>query len=195
MDAADARDHLRMVDGIIRTTDRTVYMPPAVLLTVGVIATTVLALMQARLRGATLPADPYLQIPAALVMFTTIGVVAWRGRNAPRTVLLDNYVGGAFLVAFVVAMTLNVTAQHRIIPAEGMGLVWAAVFGGALLFSGLLGSVPMLGGGVAMLVVTGIAAYNREWLVGILAVGWFAGFVVPGMILAVGATRGRTAAI
>lgn len=195
MDAADARDHLRMVDGIVRTTDRTVRMPPAILLSIGFISATVLALMQARQRGIDLPDDPYLQMPAALLMFTVIGAVAWRGRQAPRALLVDSYVGGAFMVAFVVAMTLNVTAQHRVIPADGIGLIWAAVFGGALVFSGLLGSLPMLAGGAAMLIATGVAGYNREWLIGILAVGWFLGFAVPGLVLALGAARGRTAAL
>jgi hypothetical protein len=195
MDAAGARDHLQMVDGIMRTTDRTVHMPPAILLSIGFITTTVLALMQARLSGIDLPADPYLQMPAALVMFGIIGLVAWRGRHAPRALLVDSYVGGAFLVAFIVAMTLNVTAQHRVIPADGVGLIWAAVFAGALLFSGLLGSRPMLAGGAAMLIATGVAAYNPDRLVGILALGWFLGFVVPGLVLALRAPDGRTAAV
>lgn len=195
MDATGARDHLQMVEGIIRQTDRTVHFPPVILLAVGLFSSTVLTLMQLRLRGVSLPADPYLQMPAALIMFAVIGLVVWRGRTAPRALLVDSYVGGAFLVAFIVGMTLNVTAQHRVIPADGIGLVWAAVFAGVLIFSGLIGSLPLLLGGTAMLVAIGVAAYNRDWLAGILALAWFVGFVVPGIVLALRPPHGRAAAL
>ena len=171
-------------------------MPPSILIAVGLICSSVLGLMQARISGVTLPEDPYLQMPAAALMAVLhrrdyLARPARRARAPGRQLRRRR-----FLVAFLVAMTLNVTAQHRVIPAEGdRPDLGGVIFAGALLFSGLIGSLPMLAGGVAMLVATGIAGYNRDWLVGILAVGWFLGFVVPGLFLARCVSHGRIAAL
>jgi hypothetical protein len=120
---------------------------------------------------------------------------AWRGRNARRETLIDGYAGTAFLAAFLLAFTLTATAQHRFISAEGIGLVWAGSFAMALLVIGSMGSGVLLAGGVAMLAAVGAASLVPGWLPGILSLAWLAGFVVPGVVLALEASRGRTAAV
>jgi hypothetical protein len=195
MDVSEAREHLRMVDGIVRTTDRTVRMPPLILIGVGAVCTAMTALIQARQQGWDIPPDQYIQPPSWLLMVIIIGVTAWRGRGAGRETLLDGYAGAAFFAAFALALTLTITAQHRVIPAAGIGLVWAGSFSMALLVIGAMGSRVLLAGGVAMLAAVGGAGLASEWLHGMLAVAWFVGFVIPGIALALGAGRGRAAAV
>ena len=195
MDASDARDHLRMVDGIIRHTDRGLRVPPVILIAVGLVCSTVTALIQARQMGIAIPDDQYVQPPMMLLLVAVIGVTAWRGRHAGRETLLDGYAGTAFAAAAAVALTLNLTAQHRVISAAGMGLVWAATFSMALLIAGGMGNRILLAGGIALLAATGAASLVPDWLPGILAVGWFLGFFIPGIVLALGAPDGRTAAV
>ena len=195
MDASDARDHLRMVDGIIRHTDRGLRVPPVILIAVGLVCSTVTALIQARQMGIAIPDDQYVQPPMMLLLVAVIGVTAWRGRHAGRETLLDGYAGTAFAAAAAVALTLNLTAQHRVISAAGMGLVWAATFSMALLIAGGMGNRILLAGGIALLAATGAASLVPDWLPGILAVGWFLGFFIPGIVLAMGAPDGRTAAV
>lgn len=196
MEASEARDHLRMLDGIVRTTDRTLHVPPSILMTIGIVTTVVTGLIQLREMGIPIPPDQYVQPPAMLAMLATIGVVAWRGRRAGRATLVDGYAGAAFLAAFVVAMALNVTAQDRVISPAGMALVWAGTFSMALLINGAIGrSSPLLGGGLAMLLATAAASLVPGWLPGLLSLGWFAGFFVPGLVLALRAPDGRAAAL
>jgi hypothetical protein len=195
MDASDARDHLHMLDGIVRRTDRALRVPPVILMSVGLVCCTVTALIQARQMGVPVPPDQYLQPPLMLILIAVIGLTVWRGRHAGRETLIDAYAGAAFFAAFAVALTLNLTAQHRVISAAGMGLVWAASFSMALLIAGAMGSRILFAGGVALLAATGAASLVPTWLPGILAIGWFCGFFIPGIVLALGAPDGRTAAV
>ena len=161
----------------------------------GLVCSTVTALIQARQMGIAIPDDRYVQPPMMLLLVAVIGVTAWRGRHAGRETLLDGYAGTAFAAAAAVALTLNLTAQHRVISAAGMGLVWAATFSMALLIAGGMGNRILLAGGIALLAATGAASLVPDWLPGILAVGWFLGFFIPGIVLALGAPDGRTAAV
>jgi hypothetical protein len=195
MDATNARDHLRMVDGIVRATDRSVRMPPAILIGAGGVCTAVTALMQARQMGWDIPPDHYIQPPAWLVLILIIAITAWRGRKAGRETLLDNYAGTVFLAAFAIALTLNATAQDRVIPPAGIGLVWAGAFCMGLLIVGAMGNRVLLIGGLAMLVAVGTAGLMGDWLIGTLSIAWFVGFVIPGIVLALGIRHGRTAAL
>ena len=194
MNVSEAREHLHMVDGIVRSTDRTVRMSPLILIGLGAVCVAITALMQARQLGWGIPPDQYIQPPAWIVMILIIGIVVWRGRGAGRETLLDGYAAAAFFAAFALAFTLTVTAQHRAISADGIGLVWAGSFSMALLVIGAMGSRVLLAGGVAMLVAVGSASLVPGWLPGMLAVAWLVGFVIPGIVLALGAGRGRAAA-
>jgi hypothetical protein len=195
MDVSEAREHLRMVDGIVRSTDRTVHISPLILIGLGAVCAVITGAMQARQLGWAIPPDQYIQPPAWLVMIIIIGVVVWRGRGAGRETLLDGYAGAAFFAAFALALTLTATAQHRFISADGIGLVWAGSFSMALLVIGAMGSRVLLAGGLAMLVAVGSASLVPGWLPGMLAVAWLVGFVIPGIVLALGAGRGRAAAV
>jgi hypothetical protein len=195
MDATDARDHVRMLDGIVRATDRTVHISPAVLIAIGAVCATITGLIQARQMGWNIPPDYYIQPPAFLVMLVTIVVASWRHRVPGRDTLVDGYAGVAFFAAAALGLTLNVTAQGRVIPPAGIGLVWAGSFSMALLIIGAMGRGVLLVGAVAMLVAVGTAALVPSWLPGILAIAWLVGFTIPGVALALGASRGRTAAL
>jgi hypothetical protein len=195
MDATDARDHVRMLDGIVRATDRTVHVSPAVLIGIGAVCATITGLIQARQMGWNIPPDHYIQPPAFLVMLVIIAVAAWRHRDRGRDTLVDGYAGIAFFAAAAVGLTLNVTAQDRVIPPAGIGLVWAGSFSMALLIIGAMGSRVLFVGAVAMLAAVGVAALVPGWLPGILAIAWIVGFAIPGLVLALGAPHGRTAAL
>ena len=194
MDASDAREHLRHVDRIIAATDRTLRVPPAILIGIGVICSVLTGIQQARLLGLAVPPDRYLHLPMIAVIIG-IGAISRLRSRQERETLVAGYAGTAFLMAFVVAMTLNVTAQHRTIPAEGMGVVWSASFAMSLLIAGAMGSRLLLAGGAAMLMATAAASLVPGWLPGVLAIGWLLGFFVPGLVLALEAPHGRTAAL
>jgi hypothetical protein len=195
MDATDARDHVRMLDGIVRATDRTVYISPAILIGIGAVCAAITGLIQARQLGWNIPPDYYIQPPAFLVMLVTIVVASWRHRDRRRSTLVDGYAGIALLGAAALGLTLNVTAQDRVIPPAGIGLVWAGSFAMALLIIGAMGNRVLLAGGVAMLAAVGAAGLVPGWLPGMLAIAWLAGFALPGIVLALGAPRGRAAAL
>ena len=69
------------------------------------------------------------------------------------------------------------------IPVGAMSLVWATGFSIALLIVGLQSSRLLLAGGIAMLAACVIAPFVQTWFDGMLTAGWFAGFVVPGIVL------------
>jgi hypothetical protein len=195
MNASEAHDHLRIVDEIVRVTDRSVRVPPPILIGLGLVCSAMTGLIQARQLGLAIRPDQYLQPPAWLIMLAVIVVTVWRGRHTGRETLLDGYAGAAFFAAFALALTLTITAQNRFISPAGIGLVWAGSFSMALLVIGAMGSRVLLAGGLAMLVAVGGAGLVPGWLPGMLAVAWFVGFVIPGLTLALGAPRGRTAAV
>jgi hypothetical protein len=58
-----------------------------------------------------------------------------------------------------------------------------------------MGSRVLFVGAVAMLAAVGVAALVPGWLPGILAIAWIVGFAIPGLVLALGAPHGRTAAL
>ena len=194
MDASEAREHLRHVDRIIAATDRTLRVPPAILIGIGLICSVLTGVQQARLLGLAVPPDRYLHLPMIAVIIGIAAISKLRSRHERET-LVAGYAGTALLMAFVVAMTLNVTAQHRTIPAEGMGVVWSASFAMSLLIAGAMGSRLLLGSGAAMLTATAAASLVPGWLPGVLAIGWLLGFFVPGLVLALEAPHGRTAAL
>jgi hypothetical protein len=184
MNPLEAGEHLRMVDGIIRSADRTVRVPPLILIGVGIVCAAVTGTIQAQVLGWSVPAAKYLQPVGWAIMFAVIAVALWRARGSRRETLLDAYTGRAFLVATMFQLVLNLTAQHRVIPAAGMGLVWAGSYSMALMIVGAMGSRILLGGGAAMLVAVGAAGFMGRWLPATLAIAWIVGFVIPGLVLA-----------
>lgn len=190
MENSEARDHLRIVEDIIRATDRTVRIPPAILIGVGGVCTIVTASMQAQRLGWTSGVDDLIQPLGWLAMVVVIGMTAWRGRAAGRENLIDRYAAWAFFSAFAFALVLNLTAQNRVISPQGIGLIWAGSFSMALLVIGAMGNRVLLAGGLAMLATVGAAALMGSWLEGTIALAWFVGFVIPGILLALGNGRG-----
>lgn len=195
MDASQARDHLRYVDRITAATDRTLRVPPAILIGIGLICSAMTGMQQARLLGLAVPPDQYVHLPMIGVILGIAVISRLRSRDQGRETLVAGYAATAFLMAFVVAMTLNMTAQHRTISAEGMAVVWSASFAMALLMAGAMGSRMLFASGAAMLTATATASLVPGWLPGVLAVGWLLGFFVPGLVIALRAPHGRTAVI
>jgi hypothetical protein len=194
MDTAQARDHLRWVDSIVRVADRHLHMPPAALIAWGLFGTIVNAVQQARVSGLAVPEDRVLHLP---LMLLALGVTIWGASRVPtgRRTLVDSYAGTVFTVVFGVLLIVNVTAQHTVVPPRAMGLFWGAGLSMAMLIVGLQASRPLLGGGLALLAASVAACLVPDWFEGLSALGWVVGLVVPGVILALDESDGRAAAV
>jgi hypothetical protein len=182
MDASQARDHLEWIDGILRTADRSLHFAPFSLIAWGFFGTTVNALHQASALGLAVPPDQAVHVPLMLV---AIAVSVWdAGRTAAgRRTFIDSHASAVFVVVFGVLMLVNLTAQHTILSGRGMALFWSAGFSIALLIVGVQASLPLLLGGAALLVAITLATLVPGWFDGILALGWAAGFIGPGLVL------------
>jgi hypothetical protein len=194
MDTAEARDHLQWVDEIVRLADRHLHFPPVTLVAWGLFGAIVNAVQWARASGFDMPADGVVQPPLMLVALGVTISAAWRVPTGRRT-LVDSYAGTVFVVVFGVLLILNVTAQHTVVPPKAMGLFWSAGLSMALLIVGLQASRPLLAGGVALLAVSVAACLVPRWFEALSALAWLVGLVVPGVVLALGKSDGRTAAL
>ena len=56
MDASEARDHLQWIDGILRTADRSLHLPPAALIAWGLFGAIVKACTRLPRQGSASPA-------------------------------------------------------------------------------------------------------------------------------------------
>lgn len=182
MDRSTARGDLALVDRILRSADRTLNLPPLILLAWGLFAAIVNGVQQARAVGLPVPSDGSFQLPLVLL---AIGVSVWAARrqDTGRETQIDSQAGITFGVAFVVLLLLNLTAQHTVIPARAMSLFWSGGLSIALLIVGLQASRPLLAGGIALLTASALAGFVPDWFHGALAVGWIAGLVVPAIVL------------
>lgn len=183
MDTSQARDHLDSVATIVRSADRSLHVPPWVFIIWGLFGTTINALQQARASGMELPPDSSLQLPlllAAIVLTVGLSLRAEAGRET----LVDRQTGILFSVVFAVMLLASFTLQHRIVPYEAMGIFWGLGFAIALIVAGLEASRPLLADGVLLLAACIATAWLPGFLNGLLALGWFAGMVLPGIVLA-----------
>jgi len=193
MEASEARDHLQFVDGILRTADRTLHLPPVTLIAWGLVAFTINAMHQAAALGMSLPYEGYIQLAMFLA---AIGISMWAGRDpGVRRTLVDSNAGIVFSVVFVVLLLINLTAQDRIVPFRAMALFWCVSYSIALLVVGIQASRPLWIGGFIMLIASSVASFFPEWFDGILAAGWAVGFVGSGLVLALGKRHGRSTAV
>jgi len=194
MEASEAKDHLQWVEGILRTADRTLHLPPATLIAWGLVAFTINAMHQAAVLGITLPRDNYVQLPMFLA---AIGISLWAGSHNPtgRMTLVDSNAGIVFSVVFAVLMLINLTAQDRIVSFRAMALFWSVAYSIALLVVGIQASRPLWIGGLIMLAASSTASFLPGWFDAILALGWLLGFVGPGLVLALGKRHGRSTAV
>jgi hypothetical protein len=184
MKPSEARDNLRMVDDIVRNVDRKVRMPPAILISVGAVCSMLLLVVQMEFLHKPLPHADLAQPAGLLLILLVIAVTAWSKRGARRETLIDGYAAVAFIAAVVVSLVLNMTAQGRVIPPQGIALIWSGSFSMALLIVGAMGSRILLAGGFAMLAATGVAGRMGLWLPATVAIAWCTGFLIPGIALA-----------
>ena len=189
MDESTARSDLALVDRILQDVDRTLNMPPLVLLTWGLFAAVVNGVQQARALGLPVPSDGSFQLPLMLFAIV-ISVWAARRHDTGRETQIDSQAGITFGVAFGVLLLVNLTAQHRVIPGDAMSLFWAGGMSIALLVVGLQASRPLLLGGIALLAAAALASFVPAWFHGTLVLGWLAGLVVPATVLWVRRGRG-----
>jgi len=190
-----AREHLNMVDRILQT-DRTLNMPPIILIGCGLFGALINGIQQARSIGLEVPPDRYIHLPLLLVLLATIAFADWRNRKSGhRETQADSLVGSALLITFVAILVLNVTAQNVVIPFQAMALFWSGGFSIALLIVGAHCNRALMGGGVALLAASAAASYFPTWFNGILAVGWLAGFALPGIVIAYAPSNERPAVI
>ena len=188
MDTSTARSDLALVDRILRSADRSLNVAPLVFLTWGLFAAIVNGVAQARAVGLPVPSDGSFQLP---LMLLAIGISVWAAHrhDTGRETQIDSQAGITFGVAFGVLLLLNVTAQHRVIPGDGMSLFWAGGMSIALLVVGLQASRPLLIGGIALLAAAVVSSFVPAWFHGTLVLGWVAGLVVPAIVI--WARRGR----
>jgi hypothetical protein len=194
MDTTQAREHLQWVHGIVRVADRHLHLPPATLIAWGLFGAIVDAVHQARASGFTVPDDQTFQLPLLLLAAGVTVYGAWRGPAGHQT-LVDSYAGTVFLVVFGVLLITNVFAQHTVVPTRAMSLFWNVGLTMAMLIVGLHASRPLLAGGVALLAASVAACLVPGWFDGLLAFGWVAGLVAPGVFLALDGSDGRAAAV
>ena len=181
MDKSAARDDLAVVDRILHAADRTFHVPPLIFITWGLYGTIVNGAQQAAVSGLSVPSGQSFHLP---MMLLAIGITVWAaGRgDAERETLVDSHAGTTFCVAFGVILLLNLTSQHTVIPGRAMSLFWSGGMSIALLTVGFQSSRLLLGGGVALLAASALAGLAPAWFHGTLAMGWFAGMVVPGIV-------------
>ena len=182
MNKSTAHDDLAVVDRILRTADRSLSIPPLILVTWGLCAAIINGVHQGRALGFPVPSDASFHI---ILMLLAIGVTVWASKrhDAGRETLVDSQAGITFGVALAVALILNLTAQHTVIPANAMALFWSGSISIALLVVGIQASRPLMAGGIALLAASALAGFVPAWFSGTLALGWLAGLVVPGIVL------------
>ena len=194
MEPSEARDHLQWVDGILRTADQSLHLPPATLIAWGVVAAAFNAAHQAAAMGMSVPRDGSFQLPMILA---AIAISIWAAARTPagRQTLVDRNAGIVFGVVFAVLMLINLTMQDRVVPFRAMALFWCVAYSIALLVVGIQSSRPLWVGGMILLFASVTAGFVPAWFDGVLALGWALGFVGPGVVLAWGRRNGRPSAI
>lgn len=183
MDTSQARDHLDSVATIVRNADRRLHAPAWVFIVWGLFGATINTLQQARAFGIDLPGDSVLQLPLLLVAIGLTVGLSLRAESRRET-LIDRHTGILFSVVFAVMLLASFTLQHRVVPYEAMGVFWGLGFAIALIVAGLEASRLLLAGGLVMLAACIATAWLPGFFNGLLALGWFAGMVLPGTVLA-----------
>lgn len=183
MDTTQAREHLDSVANIVGRADRSLHAPAWVFIIWGLFGTAINILQQARVSGIDLPGDSVLQLPLLLVAIGLTVVLSLR-TDPRRETLVDRHVGILFSVVFLVLLVASFTLQHRVVPYQAMGIFWGLGFAIALIVAGLEASRLLLVGGLALLAACVATAWFPGLLNGLLASGWFAGMVLPGIALA-----------
>ncbi|MDJ0760545.1 MAG: hypothetical protein QNJ19_14215 [Woeseiaceae bacterium] len=183
MDTSQARDHLDSAATILRHADRRLRFPAWVFIIWGLFGTTVNTLAQMRVAGFQLPSDSTIQLPLLLVAIGATVVMSLRG-DSQRETLVDRHTGILFAVVFGVLLLASVILQHKVVPYQAIGIFWGLGFAIALIVVGIEASRPLLIGGFLLLVACLSTAWFPGFFNGLLALGWFAGMVLPGVILA-----------
>jgi hypothetical protein len=186
MDTSQAAEHLDIVDDILRRTRRA-SPPPAQFIVWGSVGIAFDVVGQLVGMGKVGPAAFWF---AGAVLAVAIVVSAWDARRLERiagrqstTGRLAAYsFGGAAAVMTVVTIMNELT---NLLPPFSPSIFYAAGMSIALLALGFgLRSTALRLGGLALLASLVAAFIVPVWLGAILAVGNFAGFIVPGISFA-----------
>ncbi|HEY6357238.1 MAG TPA: hypothetical protein VIX35_03280 [Vicinamibacterales bacterium] len=183
MDAPQATDHLDMVEHILRQV-RSGSAPPLQFIVWGCVGIAFDIAGQLASMGKT---GSSVFWAAGTVLAIAIVVSVWDLRRTQREAGRQSIVGRIAALSFWMAASVMTVATlmnefTHLMPEFSPAIFYATGMSIALLSLGLaLRSAPMLFGGCA-LVATLIAAFLvPAWLGAILAVGNFAGFIVPGI--------------
>ncbi|HXM19247.1 MAG TPA: hypothetical protein VN934_10640 [Candidatus Tumulicola sp.] len=193
MDAPQAAEHLDAVDDILRRAE-VAGSPPALQFivwgAVGIAFNTVGQLVG---MGKVGPSAFWL---AGAVLALALVVSAWDGRRMQRTASRQSTIGRlaafSFWVAAGVMTVLTVMNEFtNLFPPFSPGVFYAAGMSIALLALGFgLRSTVLTLGGLALVASIAVAFLVPVWLGAILAIGNFAGFILPGISFAMAKSDG-----
>lgn len=193
MDPRQAGEHLDAAAAILRVADRDLHVSPWIFVVWGFFGFSAHAAAVARAAGLALPSDGALHPP--LLLAAILATIALTARDARRETLTDRHAGTVFGVVFGVLLVANFAGQHVVIPYRAMALFWGFGLAMALLIVGLQASRPLLVGGLALLAASVAACRVVGAFHLLLATGWLAGMILPGLALAWRSRRGRAAAL
>lgn len=193
LDPRQAREHLDSAAEILRVADRNLHVSPWIFVVWGFFGFSAHAAAVLRAAGLALPADGTLQLP--LLLAAILATIALTLRDVARETLTDRHAGTVFGVVFAVLFVANLAGQHGVIPYRAMALFWSFGLAMALLIVGLQASRPLLVGGVVLLAASATACRMVDAFHPLLAIGWLAGMILPGLVLAWRSRRGRAAAL
>ena len=196
MDAREAREHLEMVDDILRRGSGTSYTGQAMggsLVGIGLGAGLMNLAFQA---GGGQGADARLAIAGGVLlaagMSFMIGSLAIARRNAGRLSIAEIRTGKVMRAVWI-SVVVAFFCQPHILNAWAVSAIWS--LGGAItmLVSGSFGDRRALAGGIAILASMLGANYFPAVTGYVLAAGFFAGYVAVGIlfILGIGAPHDR----
>jgi hypothetical protein len=193
LDPRRAREHLDSAAAILRVADRSLHVSPWIFVVWGLFGFSSHAAKVAQAAGLAMPSDGTLQ--PSLLLAAILATIALTWRDAARETLTDRQAGTVFGVVFGVLLVANFAGQHAVIPYRAMALFWGFGLAMALLIVGLQASRPLLVGGLALLAASAAACRVVDGFHLLLATGWLAGMILPGLVLAWRSRRGRAAAL
>lgn len=188
LSAADARDHLQMVDRILSRTEETVQISGLPFLVWGIYGS--VENLGAQLVPASGPIATWWNVASIVLLAAILLVFVSLGRrnmrSADRVGVLDRHVYNLFLIAFAVAMLTMLLGSH-IFANWAQSAVWSLMFGITMMYCAVLVRSRVILAGGSVLIASIFVANFLPLSVGyVLACGDLFGMAAAGIILMMG---------